>query len=48
MSQMCWKNYFAQPIMKVTGKRKPFKTNNSSGFLYDLHISNAPTTGEEM
>jgi len=28
---MCWENYFAQLIMKVKGKRKPFKTNNSSG-----------------
>jgi len=28
---MCWKNYFTQPIMKVIGKWKPFKTNNSSG-----------------
>jgi len=37
---MCWKNYFAQPIKKVIGKRKPFKTNNSSGALYGLHISN--------
>jgi len=46
MSQMCWKNYFAKPIMKVIGKRKPFKTNNSSGVLYGLHISNAPTMGE--
>jgi len=43
---MCWKNYFAQPIMNVIGKRKPFKTNNLSGVLYGLHISNAPTTGE--
>jgi len=24
---------FAQPIMKVIGKRKPFKTNNSSEIL---------------
>jgi len=47
MSQMCWKNYFAQPIMKVIGlgKRKPFKTNNSSEIQYGLHISNAPITG---
>jgi len=28
---MCWENYFAQPIMKVIGKRKYFQTNNSSG-----------------
>jgi len=34
MSQICWKNYFAQPIMKVIDKRKPFKTNKSSGVLY--------------
>jgi len=35
--------------MKVIGlgKRKPFKTNNSSEVLYGLHISNAPTTGGE-
>jgi len=46
MSQMFWKNYFAQPIMKVIGKRKPFKTINSSGVLHGLHISSAPTTGE--
>jgi len=45
MTQLCWKNYFAQPIVKVIGKRKPFKTNNSSGVLYGLDISNAPTTG---
>jgi len=44
---MCWKNYFAQPIMKVIEKRKPFKTNNSSEVLYGLHISNAPSTGRE-
>jgi len=43
---MCCENYFAQPIMKVIDKRKPFKINNSSGVLYGLHISNAPTTGE--
>jgi len=50
MSQMSWKNYFAQPIMKVISKRKTFKTNNSSGVLYGLHLSNGPTTrrGEEM
>jgi len=42
---MCWENYFAQPIMKVIGKRKPFKTNNSSEVLYGLHISNAPNMG---
>jgi len=42
---MCWENYFAQPIMKVIGKKKPSKTNNSSGVLYGLHISNAPTMG---
>jgi len=23
---MCWENYFAKLIMKVIGKRKPFKT----------------------
>jgi len=34
--------------MKVIGKRKPFKTNNSSGFLYGLHNSNNPTRGGEM
>jgi len=45
MSQMCWKNYFVKPIMKVIGKRKPFKTNNSSGVLCGLPISNAPTMG---
>jgi len=34
--------------MKVIGKRKPFKTNNSSEVLYGLHISNGPyTMGEE-
>jgi len=33
--------------MKVIRKRKPFKTNNSSGVLYGLHISNALTTGRE-
>jgi len=43
---MNWKNYFAQPIMKVIGMRKPLITNNSTGVLYGLHISNAPTTGE--
>jgi len=32
--------------MKVIGKRKTFKTNNSIGVLYGVHISNAPTTGE--
>jgi len=42
---MCWENYFAQPIMKVIGKRKPFKRNISSEVLYGLHISNAPTMG---
>jgi len=26
--------------MKVIGKRKPLKTNYSSGVLYSLHISN--------
>jgi len=31
--------------MKAISKRKPFKTNNSSGVLYGLHISNAPTMG---
>jgi len=40
------KNYLVQPIMKVIGKRKLFKTNNSSGVLYGWHISNAPTTEE--
>jgi len=40
---MYWENYFAQLFMKVIGKRKPFKTNNSSEFLYGLHISNVPT-----
>jgi len=40
---MCWENCFAQPIMKVIGKRKPFKTNNSSAVLYGLHIFKAPT-----
>jgi len=44
---MCWENYFAQLIMKVIGKRKPFNTNNSSEVLYGLHISNAPTIEEE-
>jgi len=33
--------------MKVIGKSKPFKTNNSSEVLYGLHISNAPTMGGE-
>jgi len=33
--------------MKVIGKRKPCKTNNSSEALHGLHISNAPTMGEE-
>jgi len=33
--------------MKVIGKRKPFKTNNSSEVLYGLYISNAPAMGEE-
>jgi len=33
--------------MKVIGKRKPLKTNNSSEVLYGLHISNAPTMGGE-
>jgi len=33
--------------MKVIGKRKPFKTNNSSEVLYGLHISNSPTMGGE-
>jgi len=32
--------------MKMIGKRKPFKTNNSSGILYSFHISNAPATEE--
>jgi len=27
-------NYFAHPIMKVIGKRKPFKTNNSSEVVW--------------
>jgi len=45
MSKICWENYFAQPIMKVIDKRKPFKTNNSGGVQYGLHISNAPSTG---
>jgi len=31
--------------MKVIGKRKPFKTNNSSEVLYGLHISNVSTMG---
>jgi len=31
--------------MKVIGKRKLFKTNNSSEVMYGLHISNAPTMG---
>jgi len=44
---MCWEKYFAQLIMKVIGKRKPFKTINSNEFLYNLHIFNAPTTGWE-
>jgi len=49
MSQMCRKNYFAQPIMKVIDKRNSFKTNNSSEFLYGLHISNDPTMrGEDV
>jgi len=42
---MCWEIYFAQPIMKVIGKKKTFKTNNSSEVLYGLHISNASTMG---
>jgi len=42
VSYMCWENYFAQLIIKVIGKRKPFKTNNSSEVLFGLHISNAP------
>jgi len=46
MLQMCWKNYFRQLIMKVIGKRKPLKTNYSSGVLYGLHISNDPATEE--
>jgi len=29
---MCRETYFAQPIMKVIGKRKPFKTSNSSAW----------------
>jgi len=33
--------------MKMIGKKKPFKTNNSSEVLYGLHISNASTTGGE-
>jgi len=45
---MCWENYFEQPIMKVIGKRKPFKASNSSEVLYGLHISNAVTMGEKM
>jgi len=44
---MSWENYFAQPIMKAIGKRKSFKTNNSSEVLYGLHISNALTMGGE-
>jgi len=31
--------------MRVISKRKPFKTNNTSGVLHGLHISNAPTMG---
>jgi len=31
--------------MKVIGKRKTFKTNNSSEVLYGLHISNVSTVG---
>jgi len=33
--------------MKVIGKRKPFKTSNSSEVLYGLHIFNAPAMGGE-
>jgi len=47
MSYMCWENYFTQPIMKVIGKRKSFKTNNSSEVLYGLHISKVPNIGWE-
>jgi len=32
--------------MKVIGKRKLFKTNNSSGVLYGLHIPNALLWGK--
>jgi len=45
MSQMCRKNYLVQPIMKLIGKRKLFKTNNSNRVLYGLHISNASNMG---
>jgi len=38
---------FAQPIVRVICKMKPFKTNNLSEVLYGLHISNAPTMGVE-
>jgi len=34
--------------MKVIDKRKPFKTNNSSEFLYSLHIYNDPTWGRDV
>jgi len=44
---MRWENCFAQLIIKVIGKRKPFKTNNLSEVLYSLHISNALTMGGE-
>jgi len=33
--------------MKVIGKRKPFKSNNSNEVLHGLHISNAHTMGRE-
>jgi len=33
--------------VKVIGKRKPFKTNNSSVVLYGLLIFNAPTWKEK-
>jgi len=33
--------------MKVIGKRKPFKTNNSNRVLYGLHISNDAIMGGE-
>jgi len=34
--------------MKVIGKRKPFKTNNSSEVLYGLHISKASSMGGDI
>jgi len=41
MSQMCWKNYFAQPITKEAFQDQQFKWRPVW-----FHIFNAPITGE--